>query len=102
MAKKPQKPNLSSQELRELRSQLHHLKPIVVIGTNGLTDAVLQEISRALDDHELIKIRTNITDRDERNQITEEVCAKSSAHWVQTIGHIIAIYRKNLQAEETL
>lgn len=101
MAKKKQKPTLSSQEVRILRSQLHHLKPVVIIGNNGLSTAVLQEINRALDDHELIKIRTNLADRGERSKVSCEICDKLAASLIQTIGQIIAIYRKNPNMEET-
>jgi len=99
MIKKKQQPTLNPQELRELRSKIHHLKPVVIIGNNGLSDAVLHEINRALDDHELIKIRTNIDDRELRDNVTNEICTKLNAILVQTIGQIVAVYRKNLQQD---
>lgn len=92
---------LAPQDIRELRSKVHHLKPIVIIGNNGLTDAVIQEIDHALNDHELIKIRVHIKDnKEELAKITSEICTKTQATLIQTIGHIVAIYRKNLQIEE--
>ena len=106
MAKKIKKsteikrPILTSQTIRELRSNLHHLKPVVIIGNKGLSEAVVQEIDQALNDHELIKIRAQIKNRKELNEITHEICTKTNATLVQNIGHIIAIYRKNLQNEE--
>ena len=101
MAKKIKQPVLTSQDIRELRSKLHHLKPVIIIGNNGLTDAVIQEINRALNDHELIKIRTQIKDRKkELTQVIQEICTKTDAALIQVIGHIVAIYRKNLQPED--
>lgn len=102
MTKKPKQPPLTSQDIRELRAKLHHLKPIVIIGNNGLTEAVIQEIGRALHDHELIKIRTNVKNRkEELATITQEICAKTNATLIQIMGYIIAIYRKNLQSDES-
>ena len=47
-----------------LRSQAHHLDPVVLLGANGLTDAVMQEIDRELTAHELIKVRVPTDDRE--------------------------------------
>lgn len=99
MAKKI-KNSISSKELRELRESLHHLKPIIIIGNDGLTNNVLAEIDRALNDHELIKIRINAENSTERAEIAQKICDQTSAILVQTIGHILAIYRKNPQLEE--
>lgn len=100
MTKKANKqPLLSIKNIRELRGQTHHLKPVVIIGNNGLTETVIQEIDRALDDHELIKIRVHKNNKNELTDIIGEVCNKTFATLVQVIGHIVAIYRKNLQNE---
>lgn len=99
MAKKDQ-PAISAHDIRELKSQIHHLKPVVIIGNNGLTDAVVQEIDRALTDHELIKVRANVENSEELTQVAEEICKKTDSTLIQTIGHIIAIYRKNTQVED--
>jgi len=91
---------LTPQDIRELRSKVHHLKPIVIIGNNGLTEPVIQEIDRALHDHELIKIRVHVKDKkDELTKITQEICTRTNSTLIQFIGHIIAIYRKNPQNE---
>jgi RNA-binding protein len=99
MAKKI-KSSISAKQLRELRESLHHLKPIVIIGNNGLTENVLAEINHALNDHELIKIRINAENSSDRTEVAQKICAQTSAILVQTIGHILAIYRKNPLLEE--
>ena len=86
---------LTKQRIRDLRSDVHHLKPVVLLGQNGLTEAVQQEIERALDDHELIKIRLSGAEREERKQLAEAICHACGAELIHSIGHIIAIYRKN-------
>ena len=62
-----------------LRSQAHHLDPVVLLGANGLTNAVLHEIDRALNDHELIKVRVPSDDREELESIYAEVAEKLGA-----------------------
>jgi RNA-binding protein len=96
----PQPPPLTPHDIRELRTNIHHLKPVIIIGSNGLTNAVIQETDRALNDHELIKIRIHIEDREELNKITNAICTQTGATLIQVIGHIVAIYRKNLQPDE--
>jgi len=86
---------ITSQQKRELKAQSHSLKPTIIVGNNGLTDAVLSEIHRALEDHELIKIRFNEKDRELREEIVTKICKKNKAVLIQSIGHIIAIYRKS-------
>ncbi|WP_195829430.1 YhbY family RNA-binding protein, partial [Bordetella pertussis] len=57
---------LTSRERSDLRSAAHPLRPVVLIGDNGLTDAVLKEIDLALTAHELIKVRAGGDDREAR------------------------------------
>ncbi|MBU0744391.1 MAG: YhbY family RNA-binding protein [Gammaproteobacteria bacterium] len=92
--------DLKPNDIREMKGRLHHLKPTVILGNKGLTDEVLNEINNELNHKELIKIRTIANGSEELMTIAEEICAKTKAILIQTIGHIIAIYRKNLQVEE--
>lgn len=79
---------------KKLKSEAHSLKPVVMIGQSGLTDAVLAEIELALDHHELIKIKIR-AERDERKLISEKICTQSGAELIQSIGQIVVIYRLN-------
>jgi RNA-binding protein len=76
-----------------LRSQAHHLDPVVLLGANGLTNAVLHEIDRALNDHELIKVRVPSDDREELESIYAEVAEKLGAARVQMIGKLLIFWR---------
>lgn len=87
--------SITSQQKRELKTQVHSLKPVVTLGNNGLTPTVLQEINLALDIHELIKIRINETDRETRDALISKICKSIKAELIQAIGYIAAIYRKN-------
>ena len=85
---------LQSKEKRKLRQQAHKLKPVIIIGSKGLTEAVQQEIDLALDTHELLKIKVNDHDKEQIKVMIPEICAENNAHHVQTIGRTITIWRK--------
>jgi putative YhbY family RNA-binding protein len=93
---------LSPRRRSELRSQAHKLSPTVMIGDKGLTDEVLAEIDRALQAHELIKVRAATDDRDARNVWMESICGKLEAHPVQQIGKVLVVYRENPEKKATL
>ena len=63
----------------ELRGAAHHLKPVVLLGARGLTDAVEKEVERALDEHGLIKIHVPSDDREERDEIYTTLADKLNA-----------------------
>jgi RNA-binding protein len=67
----------------------------VIVGNNGLSNTVNQEIDRALYDHELIKMRVNSEDREERRAIFLEICEKHQAELVQSVGKMGVLYRKS-------
>lgn len=84
---------MTPKERQHLKALAHKLKPVVMVGNNGMTDAVNKEIDRALNDHELIKIRVQTEDRDVRKQLFAAIAEAASAELVQTIGGIGILYR---------
>ena len=78
---------------RQLRAIGHNLKPIVTVAGNGLSDAVRLEIERALDDHELIKVKFAVGDRDQRDAVLQDMLEGTKAELVQRIGNIALLYR---------
>jgi putative YhbY family RNA-binding protein len=92
---------LSPAQRRELRTLAHHLDPVVQIGQNGLTSAVLHEIDNALNAHELIKVRMFADEREVRAAALGEVCEKLAAAPVQTLGKLFILYRpRSAEADE--
>lgn len=85
----------SNQEIRYFRSIGHKLKPSVMVSENGLSEGVMAEIDRALNDHELIKVKIAVAERDDRREISETICKKLGAFKAQSIGKIILIVRRN-------
>jgi RNA-binding protein len=88
---------LSKNQIKFLRSLCHDLKPIVMLGQKGLTNEVLHELDIALNHHELVKIKLSVDDREQRAKMIDEICARSEADRIQTIGKTISLYRPNLK-----
>jgi RNA-binding protein len=86
---------LTAADKKQYRAIAHNLNPVIIVGDKGLSDGLLDELNRALDDHELIKVKIASTERDVRAQLIEELCEKSRASLVQTIGKIAILLRKN-------
>lgn len=76
-----------------LKARAHSLQPVVMIGNQGLTPAVLKEAECALLAHELIKIKAASDDADTRRGWADALCAATGAHEVQRIGKVLVIYR---------
>lgn len=85
---------LTSSRKKYLRSIGHRLSPVVIVASKGLTASVLEEIDRALNDHELIKVKLAIADRGEKNQTADEICQQLKAEAVQLIGHVLLLFRQ--------
>src|SRR5690606_39152585 len=79
---------------KHLRTLGHGLNPIVTVASKGLTDGVIAEIDRALTDHELIKVRLTVGDRELKKRLIGEICQSLRAEEVQVIGHVLLLFRK--------
>ncbi|SOB77881.1 RNA-binding protein [Marinobacter sp. LV10R510-11A] len=86
--------SFSPEQRREYRAIAHHLKPVIIVGDKGLTENLQEELERALNDHELIKIKVASQDREARQEAVLALCESSGAEVVQTIGKIAVIMRR--------
>ncbi len=77
-----------------MRRLAHPLQPIVMLGNAGLTDGVVNELDRALNDHELVKVSARVGDRDARNAALTTLASRTAAHLVQRVGHVGVFYRR--------
>lgn len=80
---------------RQLRAIGHKLQPVVTIAGNGLNEGVQMELDRALSDHELIKVRLSVGDRQVRDALIEELLSRLGAELVQRVGNIALILRRS-------
>ncbi|MGY4533291.1 RNA-binding protein [Pseudomonas sp. TE3786] len=93
---------LTQEQKKQYKSIGHHLKPVLIVADNGLTEGVLAELERALTDHELIKIQLRITERESRLAAIAELCKAGNSELVQVIGKMALIYRKNPKVNKQL
>jgi len=84
---------LSASERKSLKAAAHHLNPVVMIGQEGLSEAVIRETDRSLRAHELIKVRVAGDDRETRQAILEALCEALRCAAVQSIGKLLVLYR---------
>ncbi|WP_311956438.1 ribosome assembly RNA-binding protein YhbY [Halomonas garicola] len=94
--------SLSQAQKKALRSIGHHLKPVVTVSENGISENLIAELDRALRDHELVKVKLALPDREDRALMIEELTADGRAELVQSIGKTALLYRKNPQANPKL
>lgn len=86
---------LSPSQRRYLRSLAHDLKPVILLGAKGATEAVVKELDLALTHHELVKVRLSGGDKDERQEQIDFLAGGTGAENVQQIGHIVVLFRRN-------
>lgn len=91
-------PALTGRQRRHLRGLAHRLEPVVQIGRQGLSDAVVAELDRALEAHELVKIRF-LELRDEKAALAAAIDERLGAALVGTVGHVASFYRPARQRE---
>ena len=85
--------SLTNKDKQKLKARAHKLRPVVIVGNNGLTETVNMEIDRALTDHELIKMRINSEDREVRRAFYAEIVELHHAEIVQQVGKMAVLYR---------
>ncbi|MBA58993.1 MAG: ribosome assembly RNA-binding protein YhbY [Gammaproteobacteria bacterium] len=87
--------------LKKLISIGHKLSPLLRISKNGLSESILNELNRALNDHELIKIKI-VAAKEERSQISLVIEKLPETIIVQSIGGVLLVYRPSNQSNQKL
>ena len=85
------------QKRQYLKGLAHPLKPVVMLGNNGLTEGVLAEIEQALAHHELIKIKVAAEERETKALIVDAIVRETKASNVQVIGNMLVLYRPSTE-----
>lgn len=84
---------LTKKQLKQLRGLAHDLDPIVQVGKAGVTDPVVAAVSKALLDHELIKVR--LLEPEDKHGMAEALAERSTAALCGLIGHTVILYKKH-------
>jgi putative YhbY family RNA-binding protein len=91
---------LSPARRRDLRARAHHLNPVVTVAGKGLTPSVLAEAECALQAHELIKVRIQGAEREQREALMEGLCTALGAAAIQHIGNILVLWRERREEKK--
>ena len=89
----PAPPKLSERQRKHLRALAHALKPVIRLGNAGLTPAVTAETARALEDHELIKVKAPGGDRAARDELFAALARDTGSALVHRVGNVAVLYR---------
>jgi len=91
---------LTEQQKKRLRGLGHKLKPVVTIGAGGISDTLLEELTRSLGHHELMKLKVNLGDRNKRDDAIQAVCEHSGAQLIQRVGNIGLLFKKKKKSSK--
>lgn len=83
----------TSKQRKILEKAAHDMQPVVIVGGAGVTDGVMDMIDKSLAAHELLKVKFNEY-KDEKVELTNDICAKTNATLVRIIGNVAILYRE--------
>ena len=89
---------LTKEHIHALKGLAHPMKPVLIMGEKGVTESFLAEAERAIEYHELIKIRISGDDRETKKEIAAEITAALNANMIQHIGNVITLFKRNHEA----
>jgi RNA-binding protein len=85
----------SSPLRRALRAAGHHLAPVVQVGKEGVTPAVVQQLDEALRAHELVKVKVGTESPEDRFEVAERLGKEAGALVAQILGRTVLAYRRH-------
>jgi RNA-binding protein len=87
---------MPSTKLRKaLRAAGHHLSPVVQVGKDGVTDAVLRQLDDQLTAHELVKVKVGSESPEDRFEAAERLGGAAGAQVAQILGRTVLVYRRH-------
>jgi RNA-binding protein len=93
---------LSPNQKKHLRRLGHGLQPVVLIGQQGLTPAVVAEANSSLAAHELLKVKARVGGRELRTEVLSSLAERTGSELIQTIGNVGLFYKKNIELTKIL
>lgn len=85
---------LTSKQRKVLEKYAHPLEPIVIVGSNGVTDQVVDKVLKSIECHELLKVKFNDF-KDEKVELTQKICNQTDSCLVKIIGNVAILYKQN-------
>jgi len=90
---------MTSSQRKQLRALAHHLEPVVYVGKQGLTQAVIDKTDKSLSDHELIKVRF-VEFKEEKKDLTAQLAEATASEIAGILGHVAILYREHEDPEQ--
>lgn len=88
---------LTAKHRKYLKALAHHLDPVVRLGRGRISPEVIAETVRCLEAHELVKVRVDLDDGDERKTLAAQLATDTGAELVATLGKVAMIYKPRLE-----
>jgi RNA-binding protein len=92
--------SLSASQKKAFRARGHQLEPVVIVGKDNVTEAVLKAIDAALTTHELIKVKLLNSATVDKSEAADEICVATEATLVQRVGRVALLYRPRPDEDE--
>lgn len=93
---------MTNKQKQILKAKAHHLKPVVKIGSKGLTDAVHEELNQAFKAHQLIKVKLDALNQSEIKQYANSIVAYHQCFKINQLGRILVLYKRNYEQHSLL
>jgi RNA-binding protein len=84
---------LSTNQKKFLRGLAHGLNPMIIIGSQGVTDSLMAELEKTLSHHEILKVKIAAGEREDRKEVIEYITKATRAQLIQSVGKMFVIYR---------
>lgn len=91
---------LTSKQRQFLRGLAHPLAPVVRVGKGGVTPTVIDETRKSLHSHELIKVRIDVDDGEQRRAVAERLASETDAQLAGRVGKVAILYRERDEEPE--
>ena len=85
---------LTTKQRQYLKVKAAELKPVVMIGKNGITESVIEEIKSSIEHHELIKVKAKAEDREQRDELAQYLAEQSESTVVQFLGNNLTLFKQ--------
>ncbi len=86
---------LTGKQVRHLRALAHHLQPLVYVGKEGVTEALVRAVDQCLEDHELVKVKLQVEAPLHRDEAADALSAALKADVAQALGRTVLLYRRH-------
>lgn len=90
---------ITSKQRKILEKQAHDMRPVVIIGQQGVTDSLLKMVSDSLKAHELIKVKFNEY-KDDKREYSEDIAKRTDSVLIRVIGNVAIFYKENEDPEK--